>query len=278
MIKNLTTTFSLLFITLSSLAQNQDDVLARVSYTYINQNDTLKNGQPFSENMMLFAGKNASLYASYDKIRYAVNIDQKVRAMMTLKNSSGSITIDSKPLDQAIQGSHYVFANEQKYFYKETVQMQDFIIEEPLAELKWKIANDTLSIYGIPCKKATANLEGKNWIAWFAPNLPFSSGPYKFNNLPGLIIEVYSEDKTIQYQFAGLENAKDRTYKRLVDVTKKSTSQPGDINPLDLMMGTDIADAYYANIIKLPYNSVKTTKVKLEKFKADLKKAQIRTN
>ena len=117
--KNLTTTLLLLLVTLYSLAQNQDNVLARVSYTYINQNDTLKNGKPFSENMMLFAGKNASLYASYDKIRHAINIDQKVRAMMTLKNGSGSITIDSKPLDQAIQGSQFVFANEKKYFYKE---------------------------------------------------------------------------------------------------------------------------------------------------------------
>ena len=269
--KNLTTTLLLLLVTLYSLAQNQDNVLARVSYTYINQNDTLKNGKPFSENMMLFAGKNASLYVSYDKIRHAINIDQKVRAMMTLKNGSGSITIDSKPLDQAIQGSQFVFANEKKYFYKETVQMQDFSIEEPLPSLNWKIINDSLTIYGIQCKKATVNFEGKNWIAWFAPNLPFSSGPYKFNSLPGLIIEVYNEDKSIQYQFAGLENAKDNTYKRLVDVTKKSTSQPGDVNPLDLMMGTDIADAYYSNIIKLPYNSVKTTKGKLEKFKADLK-------
>ncbi len=269
--KKFTTTLLLLLVTLCSLAQKQDDVLARVSYTYINQNDTLKNGKPFSENMMLFAGKNASLYVSYDKIRHAINIDQKVRAMMTLKNGSGSIKIDSKPLDQAIQGSQYVFANEKKYFYKETVQMQDFIIEEPLPELKWKIVNDTLTIYGIQCKKALTNFEGKNWVVWFAPSLPFSSGPYKFNNLPGLIIEVYSEDKTIQYQFAGLENAKDKTYKRLVDVTKKSTTEPGDINPLDLMMGTDIADAYYSNSIKLPYNSVKTTKVKLEKFKADLK-------
>lgn len=252
-------------------AQQPDKVLARITYTYINQNDTLKNGKPFSENMMLFAGKNASLYASYDKIRNAINVDQKVRAAMALKNSVGSITIDTMPLDQAIQGSYFVFAKENKYIFKETVQMQDFIIETPLPALKWKILNDTLNIAGIQCQKATVTFEGKNWITWFAPNLPFLSGPYLFNNLPGLIIEVYNEDKTIQYQFAGLENAEEKTYKRLVDVTKSVNAEPGDINPLDLMIGTDIADAYYSNIIKLPNNSIKTTRLKLEKFKSDLK-------
>ncbi|RZJ81136.1 MAG: GLPGLI family protein [Flavobacterium sp.] len=254
-------------------AQKETPVLARVTYIYTNEIDTLKNGKPKTENMMLFLGKDASLYVSYSKIRAAINIDQKVRSMMANTNKS-TIKLDASALDQANQTSYFAYPAANKCYVKETVDGQDFLIEEPEPKIDWKISKDTTSFSGIDCQKAITNFEGKTWIAWFAPSLPFSSGPYKFHNLPGLVLEAYDEAKQIIYRFGGIDNATENTVKRLVDVTKKITSEPGDVNPLDLMMGTDLANAYFENTIKLPYGVVKTTKEKLNKFKSSLKETE----
>ncbi|RYG12432.1 MAG: GLPGLI family protein [Chitinophagaceae bacterium] len=262
-----------LLIANNVFAQKATPVLARVTYIYTNEIDTLKNGKPKTENMMLFLGKDASLYVSYSKIRAAINLDQKVRSIMPNTNKT-TIKLDVSALDQANQTSYFAYPAANKYYIKETVDAQDFLIEEPEPKLNWKITKDTASFSGIGCQKAITNFEGKTWIAWFAPSLPFSSGPYKFHNLPGLVVEAYDEAKKITYRFGGIDNAKENTVKRLVDVTKKITSEPGDINPLDLMMGTDVANAYFDNTIKLPYSVIKTTKEKLNKFKSSLKEAE----
>jgi GLPGLI family protein len=261
-----------LFVIDTASAQKATPVLARVTYIYTDQNDTLKNGKSKTENMMLFLSKDASLYVSYDKIRAAIHIDQKVRSMFKDTHQSTVIT-DVKGLDEANQASYFAFPTENKYYLKESVQMQDYLIEEPATDIKWKITKDTASFSGINCQKATANFENKNWIAWFAPSLPFTSGPYKFNGLPGLIVEAHDEDEKITYRFGGIDNAKENPVKRFVDVTKRVTAEAGDVNPLDLMMGTDLASAYFDNTIKLPYSAVKTTAEKLSKFKSQLKAA-----
>lgn len=262
-----------LFILDSTFAQKVTPVLARVTYIYTNQNDTLKNGKPKTENMMLFLGKDASLYVSYDKIRAAINIDQKVRSMIKDTHQS-TVTTDVSRLDDANQASYFTFPTENKYYLKESVQMQDYLIEESAPNIKWKITKDTTSFSGINCQKATANFENRNWIAWFAPSLPFTNGPAKLNGLPGLIIEAHDEENKVTYRFGGIDNAKENPVKRLIDVTKRVTAESGDVNPVDLMMGTDLASAYFENTIKLPYTAVKTTREKLSKFKSQLKEAK----
>ncbi len=53
---------------------------------------------------------------------------------------------------------------------------------------------------GFKVQKATGAFAGRNYIAWFAPELPFSDGPYKFSGLPGLILEI--SDLQNQYHFS----------------------------------------------------------------------------
>lgn len=43
------------------------------------------------------------------------------------------------------------------------------------------------------CQKATTKKYGRTWYAYFTEDIPFQFGPYKFNNLPGLILEAYDE-------------------------------------------------------------------------------------
>ncbi|MEJ5995353.1 hypothetical protein WG904_13080 [Pedobacter sp. Du54] len=79
---------SFLFLIIKSFcfAQIPDKVLARVHYTYINKTDTFKNGKIHPQNMLLFIGKNASLYTSCDRLNHQLAVDQKIRAKMMSQN------------------------------------------------------------------------------------------------------------------------------------------------------------------------------------------------
>lgn len=262
-------------ITTATFAQTPDKVIARVHYTYINKYDTIGSGKIRTENMLLFIGKNASLYTSYDQLRHQLAIDQKIRSkMMTMVNDGRPkiINVDERGNEWMSKINHLHFFNEKKYYIKENVSDQDYLVKQPFTEVKWKITKDTLSFSGVQCQKATTTIEGKNWTAWFAPSLPFQSGPWLLNGLPGLIVDAHNENKNIHFQFAGIENANEGDFMRINDVTKKPNADPGDINAIDIMLGFDIANAYFSNTIKLPNRAIKTTKAELEKFKIALEK------
>jgi len=257
----------------NAFAQEPDKVLARVRYTYSNTADTLKSKQTRTENMILFIGKNASLYTSYDKIRFELSEDQKsqARALARVATSSSpqAVRIDRSAGDWLTLTSYLIFASDKKMIVKESILGMSYLISEALPELKWKITKDTLTLSGVTCQKATTNFEGKHWTAWFAPSLPFQSGPWQLQGLPGLILEAYDENKAMQFQFAGFEKANEGDFKRTNDIRTRPGAHPGDINGIDVLMGLEIADAYFENKIQLPtYRATKTTRKEYEKLKA----------
>lgn len=79
------------------------------------------------------------------------------------------------------------------------------VYTEPLGEIQWEISDSTKSVLGYDCIKATANYHGRNWTAWFTPDIPLQEGPWKLTGLPGLILEA--SESTGQHSFVatGLE-------------------------------------------------------------------------
>ena len=65
---------------------------------------------------------------------------------------------------------------------------------EPLTKTDWRLEDDTLTIGGLPCHRATCKLYGKSWAVWYSEDIPSSAGPWKLRGLPGLIIKA--EDET----------------------------------------------------------------------------------
>ncbi len=72
--------------------------------------------------------------------------------------------------------------------------------EEQTPLFDWEIDMDeSKNVLGYTCYKASATLGGRNWIAWFAPVLPVSTGPWKLGELPGLIL--FATDEKGEHQF-----------------------------------------------------------------------------
>jgi GLPGLI family protein len=65
--------------------------------------------------------------------------------------------------------------------------------------MTWTITKDKKQINEINCQKAIMSKFGRDFVAWFSNEIPISNGPYKFQGLPGLIVELY--DDKMQYYF-----------------------------------------------------------------------------
>lgn len=257
--KAILTTIFATAITTVVFAQAPDKALARVRYTFTHIQDTTQRDRPYTENMLLVIGKNASLYASYDKINESIAMNQQIQEQ--IKNNAGgpqNISIKRSAAKPTSQLDYYYFVKENKFITKERL-FNNYLVEEDAPKIAWKISKDTASFSGVHCQKATASFKGRNWVAWYAPDMPFQSGPWKLNGLPGLIIEAYDEKKDVHFQFAGIDNV---TQTVTATVDEKSISG----TPVKIM-GLDAESFYLGNEIKLPTDAIKTTRKELDKLK-----------
>ena len=255
--KLILTTFCALLIGTAVHSQSPDKALVRVRYTFIHVRDTAQKSNPYQENMLLIAGRNASVYTSYDKIKQSINRKKQIEEQV--KNNAGGpqmIKIEGmgKPVTQT---DYYFFAAEHKLVTKENL-FNNYLVEEQAPVINWKIENDTASFSGILCQKATAVFKGRNWIAWYATELPFQSGPWKLNGLPGLIIEAYDDKKEVQFLFAGTEK---------VTAENNTVDNPIASAPTLKLPGMDL-NTYSGAEITLPADALKTSRKELDKLLA----------
>ncbi|MFC3812814.1 GLPGLI family protein [Lacihabitans lacunae] len=92
----------------------------------------------------------------------------------------------SKKLDVTCKGSG--IADNNYYNYKQDIN------------LNWTPSEGLDSLLGYACQKATVSYMGRDYVAWYAPELPISDGPWKFHGLPGLILRVYDTQNIFDFK------------------------------------------------------------------------------
>ncbi|MGQ2118526.1 GLPGLI family protein [Ornithobacterium rhinotracheale] len=95
----------------------------------------------------------------------------------------------------------------------------------PTPTLKWQLQKDQKEILGYAVQKATTQYGGREWEAWFAKDIPLSYGPYVFNGLPGLILEVYDTENEHHFTATGMDNKPQAIYKRIYDKEIKTSAE-----------------------------------------------------
>lgn len=101
----------------------------------------------------------------------------------------------------------------QKYFEKDSLysfssiygEKSYYVMTEKLPTFDWEIGNETKEILGYQVQKATTHFRGRDYEAWFAPEIGISNGPYKFHGLPGLILDIHSKDGKYEFTAYGLK-------------------------------------------------------------------------
>lgn len=250
--------FVLLAVFKIAAAQKPDTAQILVHYNFSHVRDTNNRTHPYAENMVLFVGKAASSYKSYDT-QLQNELYRRQFQELLLSSPGGNFRLDRKITGSGTE--YYQFINDKKLVRKEVWSNTPYVMNEALPVIAWHITNSTASFAELHCQKATCHFKGRDYTAWFCPDLPMHTGPWKLNGLPGVIVEAYDAKKEVVFKFNRVERAVLGTRKPIKNragrVVEVLGDEDGDIDP---------------NIIQVPGRGVKTTEQAFEKLqKAILK-------
>ena len=144
--------------------------------------------------------------------------------------------------------------------------MDTYLIEDAMPAIDWRISNDTATLGGLHCQKAAAHFKGRDYTAWFCPDMPLHVGPWKFSGLPGVIVEVYDTKKDVQFMFDGVEKV---VFTAKTDDQLQGPKTDGAGPRMITIGGGDGGDP---NIIQLPKDGMKTTDREFTRLQAALRK------
>ena len=170
--------------------QAQKSYSYKATYRLEYQEDSIDTNSMKSETGVLYLGKGHSRYSSLGKA-----------VKDSLENMTNPVTMRMDEYNRMTNFKYKIFKNykENELILAEKVFEYQLKYKQDLKTIDWEILPETKKILGFKVQKAKGTFAGRNYSAWFASELPFLDGPYKFNGLPGLILEI--SDLQNQYHF-----------------------------------------------------------------------------
>lgn len=170
----------------------------------------------FEKTFQLYFSRTTSIYKEEEKLE-AAGQNPGFRMMSTMMGAGGTFYKNTK---------------DKTYTVDKEFMGKEFLIQDSLPKLAWKMENETKQIGGYTCYKATAIREAsqtdfRNFrmkkkedekkqeesktklldelnlpkeitiTAWYSPEIPVAQGPENYWGLPGLILEVNDGKTTI---------------------------------------------------------------------------------
>lgn len=102
------------------------------------------------------------------------------------------------------------------YNYRNILR-SEYVYSEPLQNLKWQIREGVREVMDYTCQIASTEYGGRKFVAWFTADIPINDGPYIFNGLPGLIMELYDADCHYHFKLVGIEKREVKIAEQLPD-------------------------------------------------------------
>lgn len=181
-----------------------DEAYLKCQYDYTYIQDTL-SGKTAKDWLVLQIGKNMSKCYSY----YSMQVDSIFASpdRDVILRQQINAAIGSKTEWPHKRMKAYVYKNypQGKMTVTDGLLMQDYIYEDTLYAQNLVIQDSSKLILGHECQKAVCHYRGHCWTAWFAMDIPITDGPWKLCGLPGLIMEVTSEDNSHAFKLLGIE-------------------------------------------------------------------------
>ncbi len=196
-------------------AQQTESLIGKVIYNFIHKYDKSDTTKVFNTNVLLLIGKTNSRFANAkyndtDPIPDFVSMPKikpdGIQKPVEVRRPRAKIVLNSKAIGTEFW---YRIPQSNKLVLIGMLGYKDYRIESSLPTIEWAMSSDTRKIGNFICQKATCNFGGRNYTAWFAPDLAFSYGPWKLGGLPGLILEAADEKNEVSFifkEFAFSEN------------------------------------------------------------------------
>ena len=95
---------------------------------------------------------------------------------------------------------YFLFVDNKKTTYiVDQISNHEYCFKDNFDEFKWNFSNETKLIDNKSLKKATAVFRGRKYTIWYDDKSNVKAGPWKFNNLPGLVYQAYDENENFEW-------------------------------------------------------------------------------
>jgi GLPGLI family protein len=179
-----------------------------ISYGYTFQNDKTDVNSMDYEDMILLINDKKSYFMS----RTAFQKDTMAQKNKQPLSITEALEMRKKFPKVRVKFEIEKSKSENNYAYYEKIYTTTYRSKYKNDAIVWKLVNEKKDIAGYNCRRAETKFAGRNYTAWYSEEIPMSDGPYKFQGLPGLILEVTDEKKQHSFIMKGLE-------KKLIEYT-----------------------------------------------------------
>lgn len=222
-----------------------DKAYMECQYTFSYAKDTLKLDTRKLDRMLLYIGKNASRFYSYSTFL----ADSSLKADMAAKINQAQLMANIAKYSGGLRD--IIYKTPGKVTVTSKIANDYYKMEESVPEFNWAIAEEapgnSAVILGYNCRKATCSFRGRNYIAWFTPDIPVSNGPWKFSGLPGLIVKIQDDANHYNWELVGIKNVKElpilfdeRQYINTSGEKFAKTLQRFNDDPIGFLSGTGV--------------------------------------
>lgn len=175
----------LFFITFNIYCQNSDSYLL-INYTHSIQLE----GSPSKTvvEAVLLTNQSYSLY----EMDFVGNSN-----ILVEEGGDNGAVLNIKPTSNP---KIYKEAQKQNIYSVERIGMNPFLVKDLYTVFNWTLKEDFKEILGYNCQKAVMNYRGREYVGYFTTSLPYNNGPWKFANLPGMILEIKSVDGVFEIE------------------------------------------------------------------------------
>ena len=177
----------------------------RVSYSTILEAEDFR----VMESFLLFDSNENSVFYSIAKdiptnsSRDSSSLENKERLPAVIGG------LNFQPPEDSLK--YYVYVNRsaeqiksKRTIFKKGVYLRCIVIE-PMDLFDWTLINESRDIMSYTAYKAETTFRGRSYTAWYTPDIKINAGPWKFNGLPGLILEVVDSENGVQFLLSSLE-------------------------------------------------------------------------
>ena len=189
--------------------------------------DTLERDKFKTQTMVLRMNtKGISVYQEYGKFRSdSVTAARTRNGKIKLSDSNEAIKYQTKARDYITIAKSW--PEKHKILVRELIGLDGtFYYTEDKTDFGWEVDfTQTKEIGGYTCHSAKGSYAGRDYQAWFTPEIPISDGPWLFCGLPGLILEVSSLDKEFLYTCMSIQAGTGPVSLRSLDTAFKTTRE-----------------------------------------------------
>ena len=273
--------FIFLFISDSFCQKCEDVVRLRCWYEQYGAMDTTNVRMKMKDIMLLDIGLNMSIY--YSREQYSMDSlknDQTFQTRVLQASRQQRMEVSLAEMQKLPRGSgthdYTILKNCPKNQLTQIDRLAGdyFYYEEDGPVFEWELMEDTATVCGYLCQKARTIFRGRTYHAWYTPEIPISSGPWKFEGLPGLILRV--DDSQSMFRFVcthimkpeeKMQMNSDKYYSREFRISKSRYNQEKQRymdNPGQFMTGSSRGQQIGALIPahhyqKRPFNPIELT-------------------